>query len=103
MLLVTAIVGIVIVPAAYLLLPRAQSSASGRRFVAIAVLAPIRLDSAGFAYGEGSSGDVNAAFGYVAVGLQSLSASSARRSRATTFRCRSSRGKRSALARRDRL
>jgi cobalt/nickel transport system permease protein/cobalt/nickel transport protein len=72
MLLVTAIVGIVIVPAAYLLLPRAIKRV-GTAFVAIAVLAPIGLIAPGFAYGEGSSGDVNAAFGYVPSGLQSLS------------------------------
>jgi cobalt/nickel transport system permease protein len=72
MLLVTAIVGVVIVPAAYLLLPRGIKRA-GTAFVAIAVLAPLGLIAPGFAYGEGSTEDVKAAFGYVPSGLQDLS------------------------------
>ncbi|MGD0862313.1 MAG: cobalt transporter CbiM [Candidatus Limnocylindrales bacterium] len=72
MLLVTAIVGVVIVPAAYLLLPRG-SKRVGTTFVAVAVVAPLGLIAPGFAYGEGSTEDVKAAFGYVPSGLQSLS------------------------------
>ncbi|MGA3029904.1 MAG: cobalt transporter CbiM [Candidatus Limnocylindrales bacterium] len=72
MLLVTAVMGIVIVPAAYLLLPRALKRV-GTAFVAIAVVAPLGLIAPGFAYGEGKATDVEAAFGYVPSGLQSLS------------------------------
>jgi cobalt/nickel transport system permease protein len=72
MLLVTAAMGIVIVPAAYLLLPRAVKRV-GTAFVAIAVVAPLGLIAPGFAYGEGKATDVEAAFGYVPSGLQSLS------------------------------
>jgi cobalt/nickel transport system permease protein len=72
MLLVTAVVGLVIVPAAYLLLPRGTKRL-GTAFVAIAVVAPLGLIAPGFAYGEGSTGDVKAAFGYVPSGLQDLS------------------------------
>jgi cobalt/nickel transport system permease protein len=72
MLLVTAVVGVVIVPAAYLLLPRGAKRV-GTAFVAIAVVAPLGLIAPGFAYGEGSTEDVKAAFGYVPSGLQDLS------------------------------
>ena len=72
MLLVTAIVAAVIIPAAYLLLPRGINRV-GTAFVAIAVVAPLGLIAPGFAYGEGSTEDVRAAFGYVPSGLQDLS------------------------------
>ena len=72
MLLVTAIVGIVLVPAAYLLLPRALKRI-GTAFVAIAVMAPLGLIAPGLAYGEGGPQDVKQAFGYVPSGLQDLS------------------------------
>jgi cobalt/nickel transport system permease protein len=72
MLLVTVLVGLVLVPAAYLLLPRPVKRV-GAAFVALAVVAPIGLIAPGFAYGEGSAEDVKAAFGYVPSGLQDLS------------------------------
>jgi cobalt/nickel transport system permease protein len=72
MLLVTAVIGIVLVPAAYLVLPRGLKRI-GAAFTAIAVIAPIGLIAPGFAYGEGSTGNVKAAFGYVPSGLQDLS------------------------------
>ena len=72
MLLITAVVGAILVPAAYLLLPRAMKRI-GAGFAALAVIAPLGLIAPGFAYGEGSTQDVKAAFGYVPSGLQSLS------------------------------
>ena len=72
MLLVTAVVGLVIVPTAYLGLPRAVKRV-GTAFVAVAVVAPLGLIAPGLAYGEGKATDVEAAFGYVPSGLRSLS------------------------------
>jgi cobalt/nickel transport system permease protein len=72
MLLVTAVIGLVLVPAAYLVLPRGLKRI-GAGFTAIAVIAPIGLIAPGFAYGEGSAENVKAAFGYVPSGLQDLS------------------------------
>jgi len=72
MLLVTAVVAAVLIPVAYLLLPRGIKRL-GTSFVAIAVVAPLGLIAPGIAYGEGSTADVNAAFGYVPPGLRSLS------------------------------
>jgi len=72
MLLITAVVGAILVPAAYLLLPRAIRRI-GAGFAALAVIAPLGLIAPGFAYGEGSTQDVQAAFGYVPSGLRSLS------------------------------
>jgi cobalt/nickel transport system permease protein len=72
MLLVTAIVGAALVPASYLVLPRGVKRV-GTAFVAIAVIAPLGLIAPGFAYGEGTAGDVQAAFGYVPSGLRDLS------------------------------
>jgi ABC-type Co2+ transport system permease subunit len=72
MLLVTAIVAAIIIPVAYFLLPRGVKRV-GTAFAAIAVVAPLGLIAPGFAYGEGSTDDVNAAFGYVPSGLQDLS------------------------------
>jgi hypothetical protein len=72
MILVTGIVGLVLVPAAYVVLPRAQKRV-GAAFVALAVVAPVGLIAPGFAYGEGSAADLKAAFGYVPGGLQELS------------------------------
>jgi cobalt ECF transporter T component CbiQ/cobalamin biosynthesis protein CbiM len=72
MLLVTTVIGALLVPAAYLVLPRALKRV-GAGFTAIAVLAPLGLIAPGLAFGEGKSGDVKAAFGYVPSGLQSLS------------------------------
>jgi hypothetical protein len=72
MLLVTGVVGVVLVPAAYLLLPRTLKRV-GTAFVAMAVVAPLGLIAPGLAYGEGSAADVEAAFGYVPSGLRELS------------------------------
>jgi cobalt/nickel transport system permease protein len=72
MLAVTAVIGALVIPAAYLLLPRAVKRV-GTAFAAIAVIAPLGLIAPGFAYGEGSTEDVKAAFGYVPSGLQDLS------------------------------
>jgi cobalt/nickel transport system permease protein len=72
MLLVTAIIGVVLVPVAYLALPR-NLKRIGAAFTAIAVIAPLGLIAPGFAYGEGSTEDVKAAFGYVPSGLRELS------------------------------
>ncbi len=62
----------ILVPLAYFILPRACKRV-GTAFTAIAVVAPIGLIAPGFAYGEGSAEDVQAAFGYVPQGLQDLS------------------------------
>ncbi len=72
MLLVVALIGLVLVPLAYLLLPR-PAKRIGAAFTAISVVAPLGLIAPGFAYGEGSPQDVEAAFGYVPQGLQQLS------------------------------
>jgi cobalt/nickel transport system permease protein len=72
MLLVTAVVGAILIPAAYLLLPRGLKRV-GTSFVVVAVVAPLGLIAPGIAYGEGKAADVNAAFGYVPPGLKSLS------------------------------
>jgi len=72
MLLVTAAIFAVLVPLAYLVLPRAWKRV-GAGLVALAVVAPLGLIAPGFAYGEGSTADVKAAFGYIPQGLQDLS------------------------------
>ena len=72
MLLVTAVAAVVIVPIAYLLLPRGLKRV-GTAFVAISIVAPLGLIAPGLAYGEGSTEDVHAAFGYVPSGLRDLS------------------------------
>ena len=72
MLLVTAVVGAVLVPATYVLLPRTAKRV-GAGFAALAVLAPVGLIAPGLAYGEGKATDVQAAFGYVPSGLRDLS------------------------------
>ena len=71
MLLVTAAIGAVFVPLSYLLLPRSIKRI-GAAFAALAVAAPLGLIAPGFAYGEGSTQDVQAAFGYVPSGLRDL-------------------------------
>jgi cobalt/nickel transport system permease protein len=72
MLLVTLVIALVLVPLAYFVLPGSIKRV-GTAFVAIAVVAPLGLIAPGFAYGEGSVEDVEAAFGYVPSGLQSMS------------------------------
>jgi cobalt/nickel transport system permease protein len=72
MLAVTGVIALVLIPVAWLTLPK-RIRGVGTGFVAAAVLAPLGLVAPGFAYGEGSTGDVQAAFGYVPQGLQDLS------------------------------
>jgi len=72
MLLVSAVIAVVIVPLAYVILPRGLKRI-GAAFALAAVIAPVGLIAPGFAYGEGSSEDVQAAFGYIPKGLQDLS------------------------------
>jgi len=72
MLLVTAIIGAVLVPLAYFVLP-ASVKRVGTLLTLLAVIAPLGLIAPGFAYGEGKAGDVKAAFGYVPRGLSDLS------------------------------
>jgi cobalt/nickel transport system permease protein len=72
MLLVTAVIGLVLVPLAYVALPRSLKRV-GTLFTLLAVIAPLGLIAPGFAYGEGSAEDVQAAFGYVPKGLSDLS------------------------------
>ncbi len=71
MLLVTGVIAAVLVPLAWLLLPR-RVRGIGTAFTAAAILAPLGLIAPGFAYGEGSVQDVRQAFGYVPTGLQQL-------------------------------
>ena len=72
MLLVVGLIFVVLVPVAYLVL-RPRYKRVGAAFTAIAVVAPLGLIAPGFAYGEGSVADVQAAFGYVPQGLRDLS------------------------------
>jgi cobalt/nickel transport system permease protein len=72
MLLVVAIMFAILVPLAWVILPRSIKRV-GTAFVALAVIAPLGLIAPGFAYGEGSTEDVNAAFGYIPQGLHDLS------------------------------
>ena len=71
MLLVVAVIAAVLLPLAYLLLP-GRAKRIGTAFTAAAIVAPLGLIAPGFAYGEGSAADVQAAFGYVPRGLHSL-------------------------------
>ncbi len=72
MLIFTAVMGLILVPLAYVLLP-ARYKRIGATFTALAVLAPLGLIAPGFAYGEGTPEQIQAAFGYVPKGLQDLS------------------------------
>lgn len=72
MLLVTGLIALVAVPLAWLLLPR-RIRGVGTAFVAAAIVAPLGLIAPGFAYGEGSTADVEAAFGYIPAGLHEFS------------------------------
>jgi hypothetical protein len=72
MLLLTAVIAVVAVPLAYLVLPR-RLKRIGSSFTLVAVIAPLGLIAPGFAYGEGGTKDVQAAFGYIPKGLQGLS------------------------------
>ena len=72
MLLAVGVIFVVLVPLAYVVLPP-RLKRVGAAFTAIAVVAPLGLIAPGFAYGEGSVEDVQAAFGYVPQGLKDLS------------------------------
>ena len=72
MLIVTLVIGAILIPVAYLVLPR-RIKRIGTAFAALAVVAPLGLIAPGFAYGEGTAADVNSAFGYVPSGLRDLS------------------------------
>jgi len=72
MLIVTGLIGALVVPLSYLLLPHGVRRV-GAAFAAVAVVAPLGLIAPGFAYGEGGVGNVQAAFGYVPSGLKGLS------------------------------
>lgn len=72
MMLIVAMIAIVLIPLTYFLLPK-RIKGVGTAFMALAILAPLGLIAPGFAYGEGSTEDVQAAFGYVPKGLQDLS------------------------------
>jgi len=72
MLIVTLVIGAILIPVAYLALPR-RIKRIGTAFAALAVVAPLGLIAPGFAYGEGTAADVNSAFGYVPSGLRDLS------------------------------
>ena len=72
MFLVVGLIALVLVPLAWFLLPR-RMRAVGTAFVFAAIVAPLGLIAPGFAYGEGSAQDVEAAFGYIPGGLHDLS------------------------------
>jgi cobalt/nickel transport system permease protein len=72
MLLVTAVVGLILIPVVYLVLP-ARMKRIGTAFAAVAVVAPLGLVAPGFAYGEGSTAEVQSAFGYVPSGMRDVS------------------------------
>ena len=72
MMLIVLIIAAVLMPLAWFLLPR-RIRGLGTAFVALAIFAPLGLIAPGFAYGEGSPEEVQAAFGYIPKGLQDLS------------------------------
>jgi cobalt/nickel transport system permease protein len=72
MLLVVAGLGVVLVPLAWLALPRRIRSVA-TAYIAIAIVTPIGLIAPGFAYGEGGPDDLEQQLGYVPDGLHSLS------------------------------
>jgi cobalt/nickel transport system permease protein len=72
MLLIVGVIAVILIPLAYFVLPQRMKRV-GVAFTALAVLAPLGLIAPGFAYGEGSTADVHAAFGYVPKGLQDMS------------------------------
>ncbi|HEX7497568.1 MAG TPA: cobalt transporter CbiM [Candidatus Limnocylindrales bacterium] len=72
MLIVTLVIGAILIPVTYLVLPR-RIKRIGTAFAALAVVAPLGLIAPGFAYGEGTAANVKSAFGYVPSGLRDLS------------------------------
>jgi len=71
MMLIVLGIAIVLIPLAWFLLPRSIKKV-GTFFLVIAIIAPLGLIAPGFAFGEGSPSDVQAAFGYIPTGLQQL-------------------------------
>ncbi len=72
MLLVVLVIAAILIPLAWFLLPK-RIKRVGTAFTAAAVLVPLGLIAPGFAFGEGSTQDVQAAFGYIPKGLQEFS------------------------------
>jgi hypothetical protein len=72
MLLIVVVLGAILVPLAWFLLPR-NVRTIGTAYVAVAVITPIGLIAPGFAFGEGSTGDVQNELGYVPQGLKDFS------------------------------
>jgi cobalt/nickel transport system permease protein len=72
MLLIVAIIAAILIPIAWFALPRRMRGV-GTAFIAAAIIAPLGLIAPGLAFGEGSTTDVQAAFGYVPKGLHDLS------------------------------
>jgi cobalt/nickel transport system permease protein len=72
MLLVVVVLGAILVPLAWFLLPRAVRGV-GTAYMALAILTPLGLIAPGFAYAEGSADDLQKELGYVPDGLQHLS------------------------------
>ncbi len=72
MLLIVALAAAILIPLAWLLLPR-NIRTIGTAYVAVAVITPIGLIAPGFAYGEGSPDDLQNQLGYVPQGVQDLS------------------------------
>jgi cobalt/nickel transport system permease protein len=72
LLLIVAMLGVILIPLAWFLLPR-NIRTVGTAYVAVAIVAPIGLVAPGFAYAEGSPDDLQNELGYVPQGLQNLS------------------------------
>jgi hypothetical protein len=72
MLLMVVVIGAVLIPLAWLVLPRGIRTI-GTLYVGVAVITPIGLIAPGFAYGEGNPDDVQNQLGYVPQGLQDFS------------------------------
>lgn len=72
MLLITAAIAVVLVPLTWCLMPRSIRGL-GTAYVAAAILAPLGLIAPGFGFGEGGPADLQAEFGYVPQGLQTVS------------------------------
>ena len=71
MLAVVGLLGVILIPLTWRFAPqRVRGPATA--LMTAAILAPLGLVAPGFAYGEGTTGDVQAAFGYVPHGLQAM-------------------------------
>jgi cobalt/nickel transport system permease protein len=71
MLVIVAVMLAIIVPAAWLILPKRLRRA-GTVFAAVAVTSPLGLIAPGFAYGESGGADLKQAFGYIPSGFRRL-------------------------------